>query len=86
MKFKRGDRVMVTRLMDEIAQLDKQPATGRGYLPGRGHSHVNPIDFLAVGRVRNISQGCVSVNWENPEYGTWWYAPEYLMPLSGGGF
>lgn len=88
MKFKRGDLVMVNRAEDAILRADQQCATGRVYLPGRGGRYYsgNPIDFLAVGRVRNISDGCVSVDWENPKYGTWWYAPEYLMPRCVGGF
>lgn len=76
---------MVTRLMDEIVRLDKQCATGRGYLPGRGHS-TQPIDFSARGYVRALSGDCVAVKWDNWLYGDYWYKTEYLMPLLGGGF
>lgn len=86
MKFKRGDLVMVNREKDATSRADQRVATGRGYLPGRGHNHVSPIDFLAVGVVTSVSQENVCVRWNNIEYGHWWYAPEYLMPRRLGGF
>ena len=77
---------MVNREKGAIFQADQQAATGKGYLPGRGHTYANPIDFLAVGVITNVSQANVCVRWNNIEYGHWWYVPEYLMPKRGGGF